>query len=116
MIAMRKRKKSLPKSTADRKPPLPNHVTRLKNQSKRTVHTAKVTSKGQITIPKRIRSHLQVGKGDRIELFIGPDGKVTLMPATADVKMLKGLVGKPEKQVTVEDMRRVIETEGGKMS
>jgi hypothetical protein len=59
--------------------------------------------------------HLQVGKGDRIEFLIGPDGKVTLMPTTTDVKKLKGIVGRPDKPVTVEDMNRVIEAEGGKI-
>jgi hypothetical protein len=58
--------------------------------------------------------HLQVDKGDRIEFLIGSDGKVTLMAATADVKKLKGMVGKPDRLVTVGDMNRVIEAEGGK--
>ena len=58
--------------------------------------------------------HLQVDKGDRIEFLIGPDDKVTLMPATADVKKLKGIVGKPDRPVTIADMNRVIEAEAGK--
>ena len=48
--------------------------------------------------------------------MIGPDGKVTLMQANLDVKKLKGMVGKPDKPVTVTDMNRVIEAEGGKES
>jgi bifunctional DNA-binding transcriptional regulator/antitoxin component of YhaV-PrlF toxin-antitoxin module len=64
----------------------------------------------------QIRMHLQVDKGDRIEFLIGSDGQVTLMPATADVKKLKGMVGKPDKPVSVGDINRVIEAEGGKKS
>lgn len=75
---------------------------------------SKVTSKGQITVPQRIRRHLQISKGDRVEFLIGSDGKVTLLPATADVRALKGMVAKPKKKVTIEDMRRAIEVEGGK--
>lgn len=76
-------------------------------------HTTKVTSKGQITVPKPIREHLNLTKGDRIEFLIGVNGKVTIMPATADVRQLKGMVAKPAKAVTVADMNKAIEAEGG---
>ena len=76
-------------------------------------HTTKVTSKGQITVPKPIREHLKLSKGDRIEFLIGVNGRVTIMPATADVRELKGMVEKPGKKVTVADMNRAIESEGG---
>lgn len=76
-------------------------------------HTTKVTTKGQITIPKPIREHLNLGKGDRIEFLIGVDGKVTIMAATADVRKLKGMVAKPAKPVTVAEMNQAIEAEGG---
>jgi AbrB family looped-hinge helix DNA binding protein len=76
-------------------------------------HTTKVTSKGQITVPKPIREHLNLTKGDRIEFLIGVNGKVTIMPATADVRELKGLIAKPARKVTVADMNKAIEAEGG---
>lgn len=76
-------------------------------------HTTKVTSKGQITVPKPIREHLKLTKGDRIEFLIGVNGKVTIMPVTADVRQLKGMVIKPAKAVTVADMNKAIEAEGG---
>lgn len=83
------------------------------NPSSRS-HTTKVTAKGQITVPKPIREHLKLAKGDRIEFLIGVNGKVTIMPATADVRKLKGMVAKPSKPVTVADMNRAIEAEGGR--
>lgn len=76
-------------------------------------HTTKVTTKGQITVPKPIREHLKLTKGDRIEFLIGVNGKVTIMPATADVRELKGMVAKPANRVTVADMNQAIEAEGG---
>lgn len=76
-------------------------------------HTTKVTTKGQITVPKPIREHLKLTTGDRIEFLIGVNGKVTIMPATADVRELKGMVPKPAKTVTVADMNQAIEAEGG---
>lgn len=75
--------------------------------------TTKITTKGQITVPKAIREHLNLAKGDRIEFLIGPNGRVTLIAATADVRKLKGLVPKPKKPVTIADMKRAIEVEGG---
>ena len=113
-VTMRKKKDAVTDSFLDRNPGSPKGGTRVVHRSKRVVHTATVTSKGQITVPMRIRKHLQVDKGDRIEFLIGSDGKVTLMAATADVKKLKGMVGKPDRLVTVGDMNRVIEAEGGK--
>ena len=78
-------------------------------------HTTKVTAKGQITVPKPIREHLKLVKGDRIEFLIGLNGEVTIMPATADVRKLKGMVAKPRKPVTVNDMNQAIEAEGGRI-
>lgn len=84
----------------------------LANPGDRT-YTTKVTAKGQITVPKPIREHLKIAKGDRIEFLIGVNGKVTIMAATADVRKLKGMVAKPAKPVTVADMNQAIEAEGG---
>lgn len=78
-------------------------------------HTTKITTKGQITIPKPIREHLNLGKGDRIEFLIGVDGKVTMMAATADVRKLKGMITKPAKPATVAEMNLTIEAEGGRI-
>jgi AbrB family looped-hinge helix DNA binding protein len=89
-----------------------NNAVSSKSHTDRSL-TTKLTTKGQITVPKPIREHLNLAKGDRIEFLIGPNGKVTLMPATADVRKLKGLVPKPKKPVTLAGMKRSIEDEGG---
>lgn len=115
MVTTQKDINSATGSFVGRNPAPSKGATWVAHRSKRGAHTATVTSKGQITVPKRIRMHLQVGKGDRIEFLIGPDGKVTLMPTTTDVKKLKGIVGRPDKPVTVGDMNRAIEAEGGKI-
>ena len=113
-ITTAKEKNAVGESIPGRKTEAPNGIAKVVHGSKRGVHTATITSKGQITVPMRIRKHLQVDKGDRIEFLIGTDGKVTLMPAIADVRKLKGIVGKPDRPVTVEDMNRIIEAEAGK--
>ena len=64
---------------------------------------ATITAKGQITIPKSIRNKLQLEPGDRIE-FILDSGEVRIVPVTASVRQLKGMVPKPRKPVTLEQM------------
>ena len=70
--------------------------------------TATITSKGQITLPKEVREALGVGTGDRLEFVAEEKGVYKVIPATRDVKSLKGLISKPAKPVSVEDMNRAI--------
>lgn len=67
---------------------------------------ATVTSKGQVTIPKQVREHLQVKSGDKLEFRVGEDGTVSLVPITrsaaaafgAFAHKAKGPVGAAEVQ------------------
>jgi antitoxin PrlF len=54
--------------------------------------TATVTSKGQITIPSSVRSDLNIGAGDRVELIPVAVGKYELIAIARDVKSLKGMI------------------------
>ena len=54
--------------------------------------SATVTSKGQITIPKKVRQTLRLGPGDRVEFLIEKGGKISVRPGKADVADLKGLL------------------------
>ena len=76
--------------------------------------TAIVTSKGQITIPKSVRERLGVDAGDRVEFVESENGVFTVIAATRDVKELKGIVPKPGKPVSVDDMNRAIARMGGR--
>lgn len=70
--------------------------------------TATVTSKGQITIPKPVREGLGVGSGDRVEFIEREKGVYTVVAATRDVRDLKGLIPRPAKPVSLQDMDRAI--------
>ena len=70
--------------------------------------SAKITSKGQITIPKDIRQHLKIDQGDKIEFFVGENGMVIISPIRSDVRKLKGIVPKPDKPVSIEQMKEAI--------
>ncbi len=75
--------------------------------------TATITSKGQVTIPKDVRSRLGIGTGDRVEFVEIQDGVFQIVAATQDVQALKGIVPKPKKPVTIEEMNQAVTEMGG---
>ena len=70
--------------------------------------TAVVTSKGQITIPKPVRDGLGVEMGDRVEFVELERGVYKVVAATRDIRRLKGMIPRPAKPVSVEDMNKAI--------
>jgi AbrB family looped-hinge helix DNA binding protein len=65
---------------------------------------ATLTSKGQLTVPKAVRDALFVGPGDRVDFVQMADGNFAVMPATKSIKRLKGIIPKPKKPVSLDDM------------
>ena len=77
--------------------------------------TSTLTRKGQTTIPKKIREHLGIGSGDRLEYTVDVDGRVILTPSTADISELDGLLARRRKEpVSVEEMQRAVEREAAR--
>ena len=72
------------------------------------VPSSVVTSKGQITIPVEVRQRLGLEMGHRVDFVEIAGGQYALVAATVDIKSLRGVVGKPPKPVSVEDMNRTI--------
>jgi AbrB family looped-hinge helix DNA binding protein len=72
------------------------------------VPAATLTSKGQITIPAPVRIALGLDIGDRIEFVELDKGRFAIIPATVSLRRLKGLIRKPEKPVSIEDMNTAI--------
>jgi len=69
---------------------------------------SKITAKGQMTLPKEAREHMGVKPGDRVKIFIRPNGTVVLLPVIP-VKALKGIVKSPHSRpVTLEEMDEAI--------
>ena len=68
---------------------------------------ATLSSKGQATIPKKVRDHLQIKSGDRFKFFFHPDG-VILLPKIPTAR-LKGMIPKLDKSVSLEEMDSAIE-------
>ncbi len=69
---------------------------------------ATITSKGQITLPKALRDHLHLSAGDRVEFIIDSGNVVRLLPHLSSVKNLKGMLPRPIRAVTLEQMDQSI--------
>ncbi|QJI30116.1 AbrB/MazE/SpoVT family DNA-binding domain-containing protein [Pseudomonas sp. ADAK18] len=76
--------------------------------------TATLTSKGQITIPVQVRTALGLDTGDRVEFVEIEAGKFAIIAASHSVQDLKGLIRKPAKAVSIEDMNQAIAAQGAK--
>jgi len=68
---------------------------------------AKLTSKGQITIPKAVRKFLGISTGDKVDFSID-DGVVVLKSKKSSIMALNGIVKPRIKGVTLEDMKNAI--------
>jgi len=72
------------------------------------VAIATLTSKSQLTLPREVRLALGVGPGDRITFVRMDDGNFALMPAALPATRLEGLLAKPRKPVSLEEMDKAI--------
>ena len=76
---------------------------------------ATITSKGQTTIPKPVRDQLRLKAGDRIEFVLQDDGTALLVPASVRLSDLVGMLPRPERPVSLEEMERAIRRRGRKL-
>lgn len=75
--------------------------------------TATVTSKGQVTLPRRVRELLRVGPGDRIEFVIDADGLIRVRARDADIAELRGMLHRADRAaVTLDAMEQAIRRRG----
>ena len=75
---------------------------------------AKLTSKGQLVIPKEIRDLLRLQPGDRIDFVVREDGEVVIRPLVVDVRELKGsLHASGRAPVSLETMKETVRRRAG---
>ncbi|MBV6416480.1 MAG: hypothetical protein CMLOHMNK_01059 [Steroidobacteraceae bacterium] len=74
---------------------------------------ATITSKGQITLPKSVRDRLGLQSGDRVE-FVATGSGFMMFPVTRELTELKGMLARPGRPVSIEDMNRAIARMGRK--
>lgn len=75
--------------------------------------TATLTSKGQITIPAKVRKDMKLDAGDRVEFVQITPGRYELVATTRDVRELKGMFGTPARSISIDEMNSVIARRGG---
>jgi antitoxin PrlF len=73
---------------------------------------ATITSKGQITLPKALRDHLNLAAGDRVEFILEDNDVVRMVPRTTSITRLKGMLPKPKRPVSLEEMDEAIAKSG----
>lgn len=69
---------------------------------------AKMSSKGQITVPVEVRRALSLDEGSRVNFVLNADGVYELVPETGSVTALKGMLSSPRGPVTIEEMNEAI--------
>jgi AbrB family looped-hinge helix DNA binding protein len=74
--------------------------------------SATMTSKGQITVPAKVRTALGVETGDRVEFVEIAPGRYEVIAATRPVTDLKGMFGKASRTVSIEEMNAAIAKRG----
>jgi AbrB family looped-hinge helix DNA binding protein len=70
--------------------------------------TATVTSKGQITIPAKVREELGLKPGTLVTFVPAGKNEYLIMPKNSSVRALKGILRKPDHYVSIEDMNEGI--------
>ena len=77
--------------------------------------SATVTSKGQITIPVEVRTELGLKAGDRIEFLKNEQGRFSIISTTGSVRDLKGILGKFDRVISIEEMNEAIAIRGSRI-
>lgn len=70
---------------------------------------ARLTGKGQVTIPKQIRDYLHLDTGSKIDFVIDENGDVKVIPLNVTAESLSGILhreGMPT--ASIEDMEQAI--------
>ena len=70
--------------------------------------TATMTSKGQITIPVRVRKALGLEPGVRIDFFETEDGEYALRPKSGSIMEMRGCLAYAGPPISIEEMNRAV--------
>jgi len=69
---------------------------------------ARMTSKGQIAVPKAVRVRLNLKPGDRVLFIVEEDGAVRMRAANKDISSLRGILPPPKRKATIEEIEASI--------
>jgi AbrB family looped-hinge helix DNA binding protein len=70
---------------------------------------ATITSKGQLTLPKKLRDTHNLQPGSKVEFVVDEQGRITMIPIKSSIKELKGMVPRPKDPISIKKMQKAIE-------
>ena len=70
--------------------------------------TGVMTSKGQVTIPAEARTRMGLHAGSRLEFIVTEEQHLEIIPLSGSVTRLKGMVPKPKRVASLEEMDEAI--------
>jgi AbrB family looped-hinge helix DNA binding protein len=68
------------------------------------MYHAKVTSKGQITLPAPLRAKLKLAPGSRVDFVEQPDGSFLMRRKTGDIRELYGILKYDGPPLSIEEI------------
>jgi antitoxin PrlF len=71
-------------------------------------YTATLTGKGQVTVPQEVREKLQLRSGQQLKFTIENGRRVVVTPLYRRLSELVGILPKPKRTVTLEEMDKAI--------
>lgn len=69
---------------------------------------ATLTSKGQLTLPKFLRTELDLHAGDRLDFVLRDGGVLEVVPMKQLASKLRGMLPKPVRAMTIDEMNEGI--------
>jgi AbrB family looped-hinge helix DNA binding protein len=70
---------------------------------------ARLTGKGQVTIPKKIRDYLHLDTGSKIDFVIDENGDVKIIPLNVAAESLSGILHREGiPKASLEEMEQAI--------
>jgi bifunctional DNA-binding transcriptional regulator/antitoxin component of YhaV-PrlF toxin-antitoxin module len=69
---------------------------------------AYVSPEGVVTIPEKFRAALGLENGGRVEFVQFEDGELTMIALTLPAEALRGILGKPRRHYTIEQMDEIV--------
>ena len=67
-----------------------------------------VSSNGQTTLPKELRERLGVPHGGQLHATLEDGNRVAVVPASSSIQDLFGILGKPPRSATLEEMDEAV--------
>jgi antitoxin PrlF len=71
-------------------------------------YTATLTSKGQVTVPQEVRRQLRLRSGQQLKFTVESDRRIVVTPLYRRLSELVGILPKPKRTVTLEEMDKAI--------